>query len=66
MTDIISDSFGLERFQNFSLNNENNNYRRHVDGYNSFSTAGDCLLLYCSYHNDMQFSTKNRDNNLLV
>ena len=51
-------------FRVFSVNNESDNYRIHVDDYNSSSTAGDGLLIAGRYHDDMQFSTKDKDNDL--
>ena len=51
-------------FRVFSVNNESDNYRLHVDGYNNFSTAMDSLLTDGRYHDNMQFSTKERDNDL--
>ena len=47
----------------FAVENETDNYRLHVDGYNNHSTAGDSLLSSGNYlHDNMQFSTKDRDN----
>ena len=43
-------------FSNFYVEDENDNYRLQVGGYNG--TAGDWL----SYHNGIQFSTTDRDN----
>ena len=42
----------------FAVGNETDNYRLHVDGYNSNTTAGDSL----KYHDNMQFTTKDKDN----
>ena len=44
----------------FAVENEADNYRLHVDGYNSNSTAGESLR----NHDNMQFTTKDRDNDL--
>ena len=49
-------------FRVFAVENEADNYRLHVDGYNSDSTAGDSLFRNRAYHNTMQFTTKDRDN----
>ena len=46
----------------FGVENETNNYRLHVDGYNNNSTAGDSLLRNGRYHDNMQFTTKDKDN----
>ena len=46
----------------FGVENETDNYRLHVDGYNSNSTAGDSLLRNGRYHDNMQFTTKDKDN----
>ena len=43
-------------YRTFYIDGENDNYRLHVSSYSG--TAGDSL----SYHNGMQFSTKDRDN----
>ena len=43
-------------FSDFYVEDENDNYRLQVSGYNG--TAGDWL----NYHNGMQFSTTDRDN----
>ena len=49
-------------FRVFAVKNETDNYRLHVDGYNSYSTAGDSLLEHGRAHHNMQFTTKDRDN----
>ena len=47
----------------FAVENEADNYRLHVDGYNNQSTAGNSLLRDGRYlHDNMQFTTKDRDN----
>ena len=46
----------------FAIENEADYYRLHVDGYNSNSTAGDSLSRDGTFHNNMQFTTKDRDN----
>ena len=43
-------------FSDFYVNDESDNYRLQVRGYNG--TAGD----YLKHHNDIQFSTSDRDN----
>ena len=43
-------------YRTFYIDGENDNYRLHVSSYSG--TAGDSL----SYHNGMEFSTKDRDN----
>ena len=43
-------------FSDFYVEDESDNYRLQVSGYNG--TAGDWL----SYHNGMQFTTTDRDN----
>ena len=48
----------------FAVENEADNYRLHVDGYNSDSTAGNGLLGHIEIHDNMQFTTKDRDNDL--
>ena len=52
--------FNLIVLRVFAVGNETDNYRLHVDDYNSNSTAGNGL----GYHNNMQFTTKDRDNDL--
>ena len=51
-------------FRVFAVENETDNYRLHVDGYSKDSTAGDSLLKQNRYHDNMQFTTKDRDNDL--
>ena len=51
-------------FRVFAVENETDNYRLHVDGYSKDSTAGDSLLKENRYHDNMQFTTKDRDNDL--
>ena len=47
----------------FAVENETDNYRLHVDGYNSQSTAGNSLPGDGAYpHDNMLFTTKDRDN----
>ncbi|XP_002731388.1 fibrinogen C domain-containing protein 1-B-like [Saccoglossus kowalevskii] len=45
------------QYNHFSVGNEQNGYKLNVRDYSG--TAGDSL----SYHNDMEFATKDRDNN---
>ncbi|KAK2141706.1 hypothetical protein LSH36_1054g00004 [Paralvinella palmiformis] len=47
-------------YSSFSVGPESDNYRLHVGGYSSASTAKDSL----STHNNMMFSTKTRDNDI--
>ena len=49
-------------FRVFVVKNKTDNYRLHVDGYNSNNTAGDSLLEHGKAHYNMQFTTKDRDN----
>ena len=42
----------------FAVENEADNYRLHINGYNRNSTAGDSL----EAHDSTQFTTKDRDN----
>ena len=51
-------------FRVFAVANEADGYRLHVDGYSSNSTAGDSLLRENRFHDNMQFTTKDRDNDL--
>ena len=45
-------------FSDFYVEDESDNYRLQVSGYNG--TAGDMLY----YHNGMQFTTTDRDNDM--
>ena len=51
-------------FRVFAVGSESENYTLHVDGYNNCSSAGDSLLKSGRFHDNMQFSTKDRDNDL--
>ena len=51
-------------FRVFAVGSESDNYTLHVDRFNNCSTARDCLLLADRFHDDMQFTTKDRDNDL--
>ena len=46
------------RYNIFKVDNENNNHKITVIGYNG--TSGDSL----SYHNNMMFSTRDKDNDM--
>ena len=51
-------------FRVFAVENETDSYRLHVDGYSDKSTAGDSFLRGNRHHDNMQFTTKDRDNDL--
>ena len=51
-------------FRVFAVENEADSYRLHVDGYSNESTAGDSLLKLNRIHDNMRFTTKDRDNDL--
>nr|CAB3245534.1 ficolin-2-like [Phallusia mammillata] len=52
----FDDSTAYAQYTSFAIDDESDNYRLHVSGYNGM--AGDSL----TYHNGMQFSTQDRDN----
>ena len=59
MEDFANDTFWAE-YSDFSVGPESDNYRLSISGFNAASTAGDSM----AYHNGMEFSTLDRDNDL--
>nr|XP_026694995.1 ficolin-1-like [Ciona intestinalis] len=53
-------SMVFAEFSNFAVGGADTNYTLTIDGYETFSTAGDSFTL----HNGMQFSTYERDNDV--
>ena len=54
--EAVDGSKAYAEYRTFYINGESDNYRLHISSYSG--TAGDSL----SYHNGMQFSTRDRDN----
>ena len=58
----ISDHLLFAQYLSFSLGDSSSNYTLHLSGYDPSSTAGDSMLNKYYRLDNMQFSTKDRDN----